>query len=239
MTSGSKSEDGALSKWEKRLQDNPVSRLPSDFARPSLLEFSEAEYSATVDSNALTSLRRLAVSHGTTPIVVLLTSFFLIVHRITGDDDIRIGTNDSAQWAFPIHCQLSASETFSSLLYKVHNVISPSRPPHPLPFQEFAKVSRSIRNILLMRFSCRISVLHFQGSVLQSQHYFIWDSTVLLKNRIQNWASQERLQKSSLSSFFPNLPLLPPLKRSGPCISGPYTIRCYFWKKESLACLSN
>jgi L-aminoadipate-semialdehyde dehydrogenase len=73
------------------------------------------------------SLFRLAIqgtndSQPTTPFTILLSAFIVLVQRLTGDEDISIGTSSEGGDPFVLRCGISPSDSFTSLLEKVKKV---------------------------------------------------------------------------------------------------------------------
>ena len=120
-------DTGLLDRWAKRLQNLTVSHLPSDYSRPSPPRLVEAALSRAIDAEVQLSLFRLAI-HGTddsqvtTPFTILLSAFIVLVQRLTGDEDISIGTSSEGGDPFVLRCGISPSDSFSSLLRKVKQV---------------------------------------------------------------------------------------------------------------------
>jgi L-aminoadipate-semialdehyde dehydrogenase len=119
-----------LERWAKRLQSLTVSHLPSDYTRPSPPRLVEAALSRSIDAEVQLSLFRLAIqgtndSQATTPFTILLSAFIVLVQRLTGDEDISIGTSSEGGDPFVLRCGISPSDSFTDLLRKVKTVDPP------------------------------------------------------------------------------------------------------------------
>jgi amino acid adenylation domain-containing protein/non-ribosomal peptide synthase protein (TIGR01720 family) len=81
-----------LAYWRQRLgAEQPVLELPSDRARPSLPSGRGAKVRFTVDAALARDLRRLAMAQGATLFAPLLAAFSVLLHRLSGQRDLRIG----------------------------------------------------------------------------------------------------------------------------------------------------
>ncbi len=69
----------------------PVLELPSDRPRPSVLTFSGGRQTLTLDAELTRALRHAAASQRSSLFNLLLAGFGLLLHRLTGQDDVVIG----------------------------------------------------------------------------------------------------------------------------------------------------
>ncbi|WP_157198013.1 non-ribosomal peptide synthetase, partial [Methylomonas koyamae] len=78
--------------WLKQLGDEqPVLELPVDHVRPAVSSAHGAALSFSLSATVSASLKQLAVETSTTPFMVLLASFQALLHRYSGQTDLRIG----------------------------------------------------------------------------------------------------------------------------------------------------
>lgn len=87
----------------------------------------EAGLSRSLDPEVQLALLRLSIQNSqgaqaTSPFTVLLSAFLALVHRLTGDEDLSIGTSSEVGDPFVLRCRLSASDSFNSLLERVKQV---------------------------------------------------------------------------------------------------------------------
>ena len=118
-----------LERWAKRLQNLTVSHLPSDYTRPSPPRLVEAELSRSIDPEIQLALYRLALqstgdSQPTSSFTILLSAFLVLVHRLTGDEDISLGTSSEGGDPFVLRAQISPTDSFAALLSRVKKVTS-------------------------------------------------------------------------------------------------------------------
>jgi len=116
-----------LERWAKRLQNLTVSHLPSDYTRPSPPRLVEAALSRSIDPEIQLALFRLALqgtgdSQPTSSFTILLSAFLVLVQRLTGDEDISIGTSSEGGDPFVLRAQISPADSFATLLARVKKV---------------------------------------------------------------------------------------------------------------------
>ena len=112
--------------WAEKLKDLTLSPLTRDYPEPPLEDkkkrsIEAVEYlPASEDVGlALTQLRPVG-----TPSELLLTAFVVLVSRLTGDEDIAIGTNSESNGRpFVLRVPVTPNEPFSRLAAKVQTAI--------------------------------------------------------------------------------------------------------------------
>ncbi|WP_460141185.1 non-ribosomal peptide synthetase [Pseudomonas sp. S2_E01] len=81
-----------LEYWQARLGDeHPVLELPIDHPRPAMPSYRGTRYEFGVDARLAEQLRATAQKHNVTLFMLLLGAFNVLLHRYTGQTDIRIG----------------------------------------------------------------------------------------------------------------------------------------------------
>ncbi|ODV93836.1 hypothetical protein PACTADRAFT_51586 [Pachysolen tannophilus NRRL Y-2460] len=104
----------SLSYWGSLLSNPTLSILPHDFLRPSNGRIVESQYSFI---NLKEKLSQIGIRNGNvSPFVVALAVFATLVHRLTGDDDIIISTDDDAGKQFIIRTNVDPLKTFAKFL---------------------------------------------------------------------------------------------------------------------------
>ena len=84
-------KDRQLAYWRGQLgEDHPVLQLPTDHPRPSKASYRAARHNFSTGA-AGSGLQRQAQRQGATLFMALLTGFQALLHRYTGQDDIRVG----------------------------------------------------------------------------------------------------------------------------------------------------
>uniref|UniRef100_UPI001CFB382B condensation domain-containing protein n=1 Tax=Pseudomonas sp. AF03-9 TaxID=2849867 RepID=UPI001CFB382B len=81
-----------LSYWRELLgAEQPVLELPLDHPRPAVQSYRGARLDVALEANVVAGLKALAQREGVTLFMLLLASFQTLLHRYSGQSDIRIG----------------------------------------------------------------------------------------------------------------------------------------------------
>jgi amino acid adenylation domain-containing protein/non-ribosomal peptide synthase protein (TIGR01720 family) len=81
-----------LDYWQVQLGDeHPVLELPTDHPRPAMPSYRGTRYEFAVDAQLAEQLRATAQKHNITLFMLLLGAFNALLHRYTGQTDIRVG----------------------------------------------------------------------------------------------------------------------------------------------------
>ncbi|KQM52147.1 non-ribosomal peptide synthetase, partial [Pseudomonas sp. Leaf15] len=81
-----------LEYWQARLGDeHPVLELPTDRPRPAMPSYQGTRHNFAIDSGLAAQLRGCAQKHNVTLFMLLLGAFNVLLHRYTGQGDIRVG----------------------------------------------------------------------------------------------------------------------------------------------------
>ncbi|WP_392890556.1 amino acid adenylation domain-containing protein [Pseudomonas migulae] len=81
-----------LDYWQAQLGDeHPVLELPTDHSRPAMPSYRGTRYEFAVDPQLAEQLRTTAQKHNITLFMLLLGAFNALLHRYTGQTDIRVG----------------------------------------------------------------------------------------------------------------------------------------------------
>lgn len=85
--------DGGLNYWEKQLQGAPpLLNLPTDRARPTTQRYRGGSLSFVIDKAKSARLSQLCLDTKSTPFMVLLSAYSLLLSRYSGQQDVVIGT---------------------------------------------------------------------------------------------------------------------------------------------------
>ncbi|MCP5107614.1 MAG: amino acid adenylation domain-containing protein, partial [bacterium] len=88
---GALEEQGAY--WLKQFEGEiPVLNLPTDFARPTIQDFGGTHFSFELPRRETALLKAAALEEGTTLYVVLVAVFNILLSRLSGQEDIVVGT---------------------------------------------------------------------------------------------------------------------------------------------------
>ncbi|MGX1187344.1 amino acid adenylation domain-containing protein/non-ribosomal peptide synthase protein (TIGR01720 family) [Pseudomonas sp. F-14 TE3623] len=81
-----------LEYWQAQLGDeHPVLELPTDHPRPAMPSYRGTRYEFGIDGQLAEQLRATAQKHNITLFMLLLGAFNALLHRYTGQTDIRVG----------------------------------------------------------------------------------------------------------------------------------------------------
>ncbi|WP_044274500.1 non-ribosomal peptide synthase/polyketide synthase [Pseudomonas fluorescens] len=81
-----------LEYWQARLGDeHPVLELPTDHTRPAMPSYQGTRHNFAVEPALAAQLRSCAQKHNVTLFMLLLGAFNVLLHRYTGQGDIRVG----------------------------------------------------------------------------------------------------------------------------------------------------
>lgn len=78
--------------WRSKIGTHPpVLALPTDYPRPKQQSFSGALHRFELDVDSVRALKKLCAQRSMTPFMVLLTVYFVLLHRYSGQGEILIG----------------------------------------------------------------------------------------------------------------------------------------------------
>uniref|UniRef100_UPI00069F69E4 non-ribosomal peptide synthetase n=1 Tax=Pseudomonas sp. MIACH TaxID=1078355 RepID=UPI00069F69E4 len=81
-----------LAYWQARLGDeHPVLELPTDHPRPAMPSYQGTRHTFAIEPALAAQLRTCAQQHNVTLFMLLLGAFNVLLHRYTGQGDIRVG----------------------------------------------------------------------------------------------------------------------------------------------------
>ncbi len=134
--------------WRERLAGSSlVLELPADKPRPPLQTFTGARYEFHLTTELTQAVRELAVREGNTVYVVMLAAWQLLLHRLTGQEDIVVGTTSSTRsrsevenligyflTMLPLRTAVRPEMTFRELLHAVRRTVVDAFDHKDIPF---------------------------------------------------------------------------------------------------------
>ncbi|HEY0730621.1 MAG TPA: condensation domain-containing protein, partial [Pyrinomonadaceae bacterium] len=152
--------DQQLDYWRKHLTGAPASlELPADRPRPAVQTFNGARHSFSLSRDLLALVVELSRREDATLFMTLLTAFYVLLHRYTGETDIVVGTpvaNRNRQELEPLigffvntlalRANLSGDPAFRELLAQVRNVSLEAYAHQDLPFDMLVEELSPIRD---------------------------------------------------------------------------------------------
>jgi len=151
----------SMSYWKKQLAGQlPVLELPTDHQRGSRQTFSGGTYRFVLSPQLMEAIDRLCRQEDVTLFMVLLTAFFILLHRYTGQDEILVGTpvaNRNRQElenligvfinTLVLRTTISGDTGFRELLKQVRNVSLEAYAHQDLPFEKLVEELKPQRDL--------------------------------------------------------------------------------------------
>jgi amino acid adenylation domain-containing protein len=139
--------------WNEQLAGAPTTlTLPFDRRSPTGLSQEGAGCDRTIDAALAAKVRRFAESEGTTPYVVCLAAFCVLLHRWTGQDDLLVGTpyhgRTRAEWQHVVgyfsntavvRSRRKEASTFRAFLAEVRATVNEALAHARYPFSRLAE----------------------------------------------------------------------------------------------------
>ncbi|MFF9576446.1 amino acid adenylation domain-containing protein [Streptomyces rubiginosohelvolus] len=128
---------GMLDYWRSHLPaEVPLLDLPADRPRPAVQTHNGASEFFVLDDALSARVHALARTHGVTPFMVLLSAYYLLLHRYSGQDHIVVGSPVTGRTRqdfasvygyfvnpLPLHADLSDDPTVAELLQQVRRTV--------------------------------------------------------------------------------------------------------------------
>jgi len=142
--------EGELAYWRERLAGAPeVLELPTDRPRPSVITPQGRRHPVLVGAELTDGLRRLARTEGTTLFAVLLAAFDALLYRMSGQDDLVVGTPVANRTreeiegligmfvnTLALRVGVEGDPSFRALLGRVHQASTEAYAHQELPFEK-------------------------------------------------------------------------------------------------------
>ena len=138
-----------LTWWKNELQGPlPSLDLATDRPRPAVLRYEGDKRESSISAATATSIRDLARRSGATPYSAFLTAFQILLHRLSGQDDIIVGSITSGRHrvetqrliglfvnTLAIRADLSAQPSFTALLERTRDRVLGALSNQDVPFE--------------------------------------------------------------------------------------------------------
>ena len=142
-----------LSYWQRQLGGElPVLELPTDHSRPAVQTHHGAKYSLLITTTRADSIKALGVQQGSTLFMTLLAAFITLLHYLTKQTDISVGTDianrNRAETEnligffvnqLVLRVQVEGNLTFKELLGKVRATTLGAYAHQDLPFEKLVE----------------------------------------------------------------------------------------------------
>jgi amino acid adenylation domain-containing protein len=147
--------------WREALAGAPVGLgLPTDHSRPAQQNYAGAFVRVTLDEDLTAGLKELSKRHGTTLFMTLLGGWAALLARLSGQQDIVIGTPTANRRRIEVeeligffantlalHLDFSGSPTVSELLARVKAQALAAQQHQDIPFEQVVEVVRPARSL--------------------------------------------------------------------------------------------
>ncbi|WP_193075958.1 non-ribosomal peptide synthetase, partial [Pseudomonas sp. FME51] len=154
-------QEHQLAYWKEQLGDEqPVLELPVDHPRSAVRNHVGASFPIEIAPELSCSLKQLAQQQGVTLFMLLLASFQTLLHRYSGQDDIRVGVpianrnrvETERLIGFFVNTQVLKAEfdlhtTFSDLLNQVQQTALGAQAHQDLPFEQLVEALQPERSL--------------------------------------------------------------------------------------------
>ncbi|MGL5997283.1 MAG: non-ribosomal peptide synthetase [Pseudomonas proteolytica] len=123
-----------LAYWQRQLGDeHPTLSLATDHPRSAQQRHSASRYSVRLDADLGAAIRQTAQAHQATPFVLLLAAFQSLLHRYSGQRDIRIGVPNANR---------GRAETQGLIGFFINTLVLRAEVDARLPFSELLATTR-------------------------------------------------------------------------------------------------
>ncbi|HEU0078248.1 MAG TPA: amino acid adenylation domain-containing protein, partial [Longimicrobiaceae bacterium] len=147
--------------WTRTLAGAPeLLELPTDHPRPPRQDHAGATVEVELDEALTAALRTLSQRHGTTLFMTLLAGWAAVLSRLSGQDDVVIGTPSANRGqpeveeligffvnTLPVRVELSGSPTVAGLLGQVRARALEAQANQDIPFEQVVELLRPARSL--------------------------------------------------------------------------------------------
>lgn len=149
-----------LAFWTERLRGCTPLELPTDHARPARQTGVGEHHFFTIPGDLVERLRRLAAGERVTLFTVMVAALHTLLHRLSGQDDVTIGTFTAGRNrpethdlfgyfnnAIALRGDLSGDPAFRTLLKRVRGVVVDALDHDELPFADIVAALHPVRDL--------------------------------------------------------------------------------------------
>lgn len=139
--------------WQREFAEPvPVLELPTDNKRPTVQSYNGAQESLTLGQPLYTNLKRMSIKQRSTLFVTMLACYQLLIHRLSGQNDIVVGIPTAEQAAIggenlvgygvnllPLRSSFDPTLSFADYLTKVRRTLLNAQEHAIYPFDQLVK----------------------------------------------------------------------------------------------------
>ena len=150
-----------LTYWREQLKDvPPLLELPTDRPRPALQDYGGARIDFALDAELTRALKTLGARHGATLYMTLLAGWAALLHRLSGQRDLVIGSPVAGRTrselepliglfinTLPLRIRLDGAAPVSELLSQVRRVALEGQANQDIPFEQIVEAVNPVRSL--------------------------------------------------------------------------------------------
>ncbi|WP_228005720.1 non-ribosomal peptide synthetase [Xenorhabdus sp. BG5] len=138
-----------LAYWRQTLAHYETLALPTDAPRPAQVSYQGRDFNFTLDAPLSDQLRMLAKNQETTLYTVLLSGFYVTLAKLSGQNDIVLGTpTDNRHHAqtqsligmfvnsLVLRAQLVLTDNVATLIQQIHQLLADAKAHQDMPFEQ-------------------------------------------------------------------------------------------------------
>ncbi|HEY0022717.1 MAG TPA: non-ribosomal peptide synthase/polyketide synthase [Longimicrobium sp.] len=147
--------------WTRTLAGAPaLLELPTDRPRPAQVDHAGAVLGVELDEALTAGLKALARRHGTTPYMTLVAGWAVVLSRLSGQDDVVIGTPTAGRGrpetegligcfvnTLALRLELSGAPTVAELLGRVKERALAAQHHQDIPFEQVVELVDPVRSV--------------------------------------------------------------------------------------------
>lgn len=153
--------DSHVEHWRRELEGSDAAvALPFDRPRPPARSSAGRTYPWRLGAPLAAGLDRLAVERGTTPFVVLLSGFYALLHRYSGQDDLTVASPVANRLrpeleglvgflanTLVLRADIGGDPAFGDLVERVRDVVARATSHQELPFGKLVEALDPLRSL--------------------------------------------------------------------------------------------
>ena len=150
-----------LNYWRHQLgHEHPVLELPADRPRPARQSFLGAYHRFTLTEPLSKQVHALAAAYNATPFMVLLATYNVLLHRLSGQNDLRVGVPIAGRNRHEtenligffvntqvLRCEIDTASHFDRVLESVREAAIDAQAHQDLPFEQLVEVLQPERSL--------------------------------------------------------------------------------------------
>ncbi|HEY7769566.1 condensation domain-containing protein, partial [Longimicrobium sp.] len=147
--------------WTRTLAGAPeLLELPTDRPRPAQVDHGGAVLGVELDAALTAGIKALARRHGTTPYMTLVAAWAVVLSRLSGQDDVVIGTPTAGRGrretegligcfvnTLALRLELSGAPTVAELLGRVKERALAGQHHQDIPFEQVVELVDPVRSV--------------------------------------------------------------------------------------------